>query len=320
MQGEINTFTSVLIVITLVLCVASWILVLVGYIKDRKLRKLRRHYALVLMLVLSVPVVGQTPWQPPRTPDGQPDMQGIWRNEASDPVPVALYSLEGDHARWQDELDTVLGRTPTTPPTYVVDPADGKIPYQPWALLKRQEFIANMVSPTKREHIDPNERAWLVGVPRSSHLVAPLQILQVPGYVVLLYEGNHASRVIPLDGRPHVGERIKLFQGDSRGRWEGNTLVVDVRNQDARTWLDKLSFHGEGLHVVERWTLMSPDRIDYRATFDDPTMFTQPWTIAYRFIRYKEEGYEIWEDARHEGERDVERILRGGGLAGRRKE
>jgi len=280
----------------------------------------RRAFALLVVLLFSVPATAQTPWQPPRTPDGQPDMQGIWRNEASNPIPVALYSLEGDHSRWQDELDTVLGRTRTTPPTYVVDPADGKVPYLPWALLKRQEFIANMMSPAKREHIDPNERAWLVGVPRMNHLVAPLQILQLPGYVVLLYEGNHAYRVIPLDGLPHVGANIKLFMGDSRGHWDGNTLVVDVTNQDARTWLDKLSFHGEGLHVVERWTLASPDRIEYRATLEDPSMFTRPWTIAYRFTRLTEEGYEFLEDARHEGERDVERILRGGGLAGRRKE
>jgi hypothetical protein len=105
--------------------------------------------------------------------------------------------------------------------------------------------------------------------------------------------------------------------GNSRGHWEGNTLVVDVTNQNDRTWLDWLSFHGDGLHVVERWTLVSPDRIDYTATFEDPSMFTRPWTIAYRFNRHKEEGYEIWEDARHEGERDVEHMLRGGGLKGR---
>ena len=102
--------------------------------------------------------------------------------------------------------------------------------------------------------------------------------------MVLLYENKHASRVIPLDGRSHVGESIKLFMGDSRGRWEGNTLVVDVTNQNGRAWLDVLSFHGEGLHVVEQWTPVGPDRIDYRATLTDPTMFTQPWTIAYRKV------------------------------------
>jgi hypothetical protein len=128
----------------------------------------------------------------------------------------------------------------------------------------------------------------------------------------MLYEANHAYRVVPLDRRSHIGENIKLFMGDSRGRWEGNTLVVDVTNQNDRTWLDGQSFHGDGLHVVERWTLVSPDRLNYQATFDDPTMFTQSWTIAYGFNRNKEEGFEIWEMANHEGERDVERLLRGG--------
>jgi hypothetical protein len=88
--------------------------------------------------------------------------------------------------------------------------------------------------------------------------------------------------------------------------------VVDVTNQNARTWLDWLSFHGQELHVVERWTLVGPDRIEYRATLDDPTMFTQPWTIAYGFNRNKEEGFEILEMAMPEGERDVDLLLRGG--------
>jgi len=175
------------------------------------------------------------------------------------------------------------------------------------------------MAPTKLEHIDPEYRAFLDGVPRNN-FQAPIQILQVPGYVVFVYERNHAYRAVPLDGRPHIGSDIRLFMGDSRAHWDGDTLVVDVTNQDARTWLDFLSFHGDGLHVVERWMLTGPDRIDYRATLSDPTMFTQPWTIAYHFDRVTDPGFEIWEEARHEGERDVERILRGGGYAGRRKE
>jgi hypothetical protein len=170
-----------------------------------------------------------------------------------------------------------------------------------------------MMTPTKLEHIDPVTRTWLSGVPRSNHYVgAVIQVLQVPGYVVILYEANHAYRVIPLDARPHLAGSFNLFMGDSRGLWEGNMLVVDVTNQRA-SWLDKLSFHGDSLHVVERWTLVSSDRIEYRATFEAPTMFTQPWTIAYLFERDKAktaDNYELWEDARREGERDVEHILR----------
>lgn len=282
-----------------------------------------RVFGLVLVgMVLSTPATGQTRWQPPRTSDGQPDMQGFWRNGTAFSV-AAFWSLEGDHSRWPREFDvqdlTRLAR-PDSPPltaSYIVEPGDGKIPYQPWAAKKREEFIANMVAPTKLEHIDPHARAWLDGVPRVNHAPGEIQFVQGPGYVLLLYSSNHTYRFIPLDGRPHLGDTIKLFMGDSRGRWEGNTLVVDVTNQNDRTWLDLLGFHGDGLHVVERWTLVGPDRIEYSATFEDPSMFTRPWTIASPFNRQKEEGYEIWEDARHEGERDAERMLRGRGFKGR---
>ena len=284
------------------------------------------RYALaVAALVLSVPVTGQPPWQPPRTPDGHPDMQGIWRFGPGQASLAALVSLEGERGPlWQDvsawlQVEATISDFKVLAPSFVVDPPDGKIPYQPWTAAKRREFFANSVTPTKLEHIDPNTRGWLTGVPRIQHYPPPLQILQVPGSVVLLYENKHASRVVPLDGRSHVGENIHLFMGDSRGRWEGNTLVVDVTNQNGRAWLDVLSFHGEGLHVVERWTPVGPDRIDYQATFEDATMFTQPWTIAYSFTRANLAS-EIWEAADYEGERDIERMLRGGGFAGRRKE
>jgi len=273
-----------------------------------------RYALIIIVLVLSVSVTGQVPWQPPRTPDGQPDMQGFWQIAAATPGGPAFaptLSLEGDHSRWQWDI-TVRGFAVPQQQSNIIDPPDGKIPYQPWAAAKRREFIANMLAPTKREHID-SHAFGLEGVPRINHAPPPnMQVVQASGYVVLLYEMNHQYRVIPLDGRPHVGTNIKLWTGDSRGRWEGNTLVVDVTNQNARSWLDWLSFHGEGLHVVERWTLVSPDRIDYRATLDDPMMFTQPWTIAYWFTRNKEEGFELWESAWHEGINDIDRLLRGG--------
>ena len=284
-----------------------------------------RYVLVITVLALSVSVAGQTPWQPPRTPDGQPDMQGIWRFDSPQASLAALVSLEGERGPlWQDvsrwlQVEATIQDFKVLSLSFVVDPPDGKIPYQPWAAAKRPEFFANSVTPTKREQIDPNTRGFLTGVPRIQHYPPPMQILQVSGSVVLLYENKHASRVIPLDGRPHVGERITLWMGDSRGRWEGNTLLVDVTNQTDRTWLDVLSFHGHGLHVVERWTPVGPDRIDYQATFEDPTMFTRPWTIAYSFTR-DTRALEIWEQADYEGERDIERILSGGGFAGRKKE
>ena len=140
-----------------------------------------------------------------------------------------------------------------------------------------------------------------------------MQFIQRPGYVLILYESNHAYRVIPVDGRPHLGPGVKLWMGDSRGRWEGNTLVVDVTNFNDGTWIDSHgSFHSDALHVVERWTLVGPDRIEYEATLEDPKVFTRPWKIAFQVNRNKQANYEIFEDARHEGEQDVAEIISGG--------
>ena len=136
------------------------------------------------------------------------------------------------------------------------------------------------------------------------------QILQPPGHVVFLIAFSHSYRVVPLDGRPHLADDIKLFMGDSRGRWEGNTLVVDVTNNNDRTWLDGIgSFHSDALHVVERFTVVDATTIDYEATIEDTKVYTRPWTLALRLERVHEKDYELWEEACYEGERDVPHIL-----------
>jgi hypothetical protein len=119
---------------------------------------------------------------------------------------------------------------------------------------------------------------------------------------VLLFDFNHTNRIIPLDGRPRLAENMKLWMGDSRGRWEGNTLVVDVTNHNDRTWLDRSgNLHTDALHVVERWTFVDADTIRYEATLEDPKAYTRPWTIGLNLLRIKEEGYEFWEQACYEG-------------------
>ena len=245
----------------------------------------------------------------PRTPGGQPDLQGLWISNA----PMgAVHSLEDG----QDPTSEVInGRNgPGDPgPIVIVEPADGRIPYQPAAAAKRKQLLADTFTPTKIEHIDPHARSAPDGVPRINYVPGGLQIREVAGYLTILYESNHAYRVIPMDGRPHAGKNIKLFMGDSRGRWEGNTLVIDVTNFNEETWFDSHgSFHSDALHVVERWTMAGPDRIDYEATIEDPKVFAKPWKIAFAINRNKTAGYEYWEDARSEGERDVERMLEGG--------
>lgn len=120
--------------------------------------------------------------------------------------------------------------------------------------------------------------------------------------IVVLYQFQHAYRVIPLDGRPHVADQIKLWMGDSRRRWQGNTLVVDVSNRNDMPWFDWVgNFHTDALHIVERWTFVDPDTIKYDAAMEDSNKFTRGWTIALTFTRNKEEGYELMEDACYEG-------------------
>ena len=247
-------------------------------------------------------------WSPPRTPDGHPDMQGYWDGGPAN----ASHSIEDGccdpiHARMQSRGPERLGlREPL-----IVDPPDGRIPYRPWAAAKRREHLVNMETPTTLEHIEPEDRCLLLGAPRSNYR-GDLQIRQAAGHVVILYEWVHAYRVIPTDGRPHVGEDIHLYNGDSRGHWEGDTLVVDVTNFDDHVWLDSHgSFYSEALHVVERWTLVGPDTITYEATIEDPTVFTRPWKITFPITRITQEGYEFFEEACYEGNSTEHRLAAG---------
>jgi hypothetical protein len=276
------------------------------------LRVLTSFVSVVVLLALMppVPAAGQAStasrWTPSRLADGQPDIQGHWISDAVG----AAHSVEDG----RDPADDVLqARVGERNPVVVVDPPDRRIPYQPAAAATRTQLLRDIFTPTQAEHVDPHVRAFLDGVPRNNYVPGGMQFVQRPGYVMILYESNHAYRAIPLDGRPHIGAGVKLFMGDSRGRWEGNTLVVDVTNFNDRTWFDSHgTFHSDALHVVERWTLAGPDRIDYEATVEDPKVFTRPWKMAYQVNRNKQAGYEIFEDARYEGEQDVEQIVLGG--------
>jgi hypothetical protein len=133
------------------------------------------------------------------------------------------------------------------------------------------------------------------------------QILQPAGNVVLLYEAFHSYRIIPLDNRPHIPDPIRLFEGDSRGHWEGDTLVVDVTNQNPGTWFDMAAnFHSDALHVVERYTMKDSATIAYEATLDDVKVFSRPWKIAFNLVRNHASDYEQMEYACVEGEKDLQ--------------
>lgn len=257
-----------------------------------------------------VPAAGQasapTRWSPPRLADGQPDVQGHWTSDAVG----AAHSVEDG----RDPADDIIqARVGERNPTVVVEPLDRRIPYQPAASARRAQLLRDIFTPTQPEHVDPHVRTFLDGVPRNNYVPGGIQFMQRPGHVLMLYESNHAYRVIPVDRSPHLGRQVQLWMGDSRGRWEGNTLVVDVTNFNDKSWIDAHgTFHSDALHVVERWTLVSADRIDYEATLEDPKVFTRPWKIAFSINRNTQAGYETYEDARLEGERDVEEIILGG--------
>lgn len=260
-----------------------------------------------LMLCSSSPATGQTPtaaaatptWEPPRTPDSQPDIQGYWTNlePADRSKRFFSYSLTGEGAEAHDRLS---GREGNEYDSIVIAPG-GKIPYRPEVLKLREEYLANHLSPKKLEHIDTRMRCILTGAPRLLYSSGAPRILQVPGYVLLLTEFNHAYRIIRLDGAPHLGPNLKLWAGDSRGRWEGNTLVVDAANHKPG-WLDNSgNFYSDALHVVERWTLVDPNTIHYEATVEDPKVLTAPFKLAFRMTRRTEPDYEQLEEACHEG-------------------
>lgn len=217
--------------------------------------------------------------QVPRTADGKPDLQGIWQARNT-----AAGSVE-DHGA---SLGIAAGRA------VIVDPPDGKIPYQPWALKKRDENYNN------RATADPLGKCFLAGVPRITYLPFPFQIFQTPKFVAIAYEYDHATRTISLDGSKHL-EDIDFWMGDSRGHWEGDTLVVEVTDLNEQPWLDASGdFHSDVTKVTERYTRTSPDILQYEATIEDPKVYTRPWKISMPLYRHTEKNFQLFEYECHD--------------------
>ena len=277
-------------------------------------QSIRAGVTLVMIAAVSqtiVPLAGQGPvsptgtWTGPRTVDGQPDVQGAWR-----PVISGGRSLEdpGVPGSVEEQANRTKGISKKNP-SRVSDPADGKVPYQPWAAALRQHQIENENHATREDHIDTQARCFILGAVRQAANVN--LILQSPGYVVLINESYHNFRVIPIDGRPRLSPRIALWGGDSRGRWEGNTLVVEVTNLNGK---NRLSHDGDFLsntaRIVERFTFQDGNRLNYEATIDDPKVFTRTWKITIPTNRVKSSpDDEPWESACHEGERSADLML-----------
>jgi len=219
-------------------------------------------------------------FNPPRTADGKPDFTGFWNR-------IVVRNMENIEEHPQT-IDTSGGKSS------IIDPADGKIPYQPWAAARRDEMFS--------AYVNPLALCTPLGSPKQAYGPGTFRVVQTPRYLFMLADFSHSYRIIPTDGRPHVGPAIHLYDGDSRGRWDGNTLVIDVTNQRDRQWLDAVgNFFSEDVHVVERYTMIDKDVIHYEATITDPAVYTRPWTMVSGWRRNNDKPLEIWENACWEG-------------------
>jgi len=233
------------------------------------------------------------PWPPQRLADGQPDVQGVWAA-----VNAGSTSLTNPISGGEDFDRRVTGEN-IRRPSRIIDPPDGLLPYQPWAAAKQKQQESDYEHPTKPEHIDTQHRCLLSGIPRLFTIVPSYRIIQTPGSVIFVWDEYHAYRVVPLDGRPHVAPDVKLWMGDARGHWEGNTLIVDTTNMRGARLTYIGDFYSQNAHVVERMTFVDADTMTYEATVDDPTVFTRPWTMRIGQKRRPDE--ETWESACWEG-------------------
>jgi hypothetical protein len=177
---------------------------------------------------------------------------------------------------------------------------------QAWAEAQRKINVERWVN--------HNAACLLSGVPGVMYVSGgPYQFIQTADHLLIQTEEAHGYRIIALDGRPHIGGGLQLWRGDSRGRWEGNTLVIDTTNQTGKSYLDQRGrFFTEEARVVERLTLVDANTIHYQATVEDANVFTRPWTIALAFRRNTEPGLELWEEACHEDNRSLRHILAAG--------
>ena len=210
----------------------------------------------------------------PRTADGKPDLTGIWQTTS-----LADYDLE-PHA----------GRKDAPPGAGIVE--GGEIPYLPKALEQKKKNFAT------RESADPRIKCWSLGTPRQVYYPEPFQILQRSRDVTIVPQFGYSVRTIHTNGTLHPkDEDNEFWLGDSRGHWEGDTLVVDVRDFNDLTWLDRAgNFHSEALHVVERWKLLDRNTIEYRATLEDPNVYSRPWNITVYLYRHREKDFQIIEN------------------------
>ena len=238
--------------------------------------------ALALAEMLRDPVEGQTTdASVMRTPDGKPDLNGIWQS-----ISTANWNLQDHQARTGPILE--LGAVMAIPAGQTVVEGN-EIPYQPWAAARQKENYDNWIAR------DPEVKCYLPGVPRATYMPYPFQIVQTGNNDILMaYEYASASRVIKM-GKTEPPP-VDTWMGQSTGRWDGDTLVIDVTGLNDQTWFDRAgNFHSEALHVTERFTPVNANLLNYEATIEDPKVFTRPWKIQLPLYRRQDRNAQLLE-------------------------
>ena len=317
----------------------------------------KRHLAaaaFALAACIARPAFGQTPeaWEPPRMPDGRPDLQGVWVNNVATPLQRLPALADRSHlteeevAALEERAERIFanGRSAFTTPegafraalqdveTYngestsssigmiditftdrtslIVDPPDGRIPEQTELARARETAVdEGWTYKAGPEDLNNIHRCITTGVPRlggnfGSGPYTFYQIVQTPTHLAFINEAFHDTRLIPLDDRPHLPEQIRQWNGDSRGHWDGDTLVVETQNFSPKSYYRGST---DGLHLVERFTLTGPDTLAYRVTLTDPSVWAAPWTVEVPLQRREQAIYEF---ACHEGNHSIEGMLK----------
>ena len=230
---------------------------------------------------LAVTLSAQTPTGPvPRTSDGKPNLTGIWQA-----MNTANWDIQAHAAK--------IGPVVSLAAAFSVPPGAGvvegnEIPYLPEALKKKEQNAANWMT------LDPEVKCYMAGIPRATYQPFPFHIVQSPNTVVMSYEFGSASRIVRMGTKEQ--SPAPAWMGWNVGRWDGDTLVIDVTDQMEETWFDRAgNFHSDALHVVERISMIDSNTLKYEATIEDPKTFSRPWKMSMPLYRRREPNAQLME-------------------------
>jgi hypothetical protein len=235
--------------------------------------------AIILATMIPASSQGQT-YRAPRTADGRPNLTGIW-----EAMNTANWDIQAHVARAGPVV--ALGAAFSVPPGLGV--VDGnEIPYQPWAAAKKKENGENWLTR------DPEIKCYMPGLPRATYMPFPFQIVQSKDTILMAYEFASASRIVRMNSTEK--SPAPAWMGWSVGRWEGETLTIDVTDLEEQTWFDRAgNFHSDALHVVERYTPTDANTLNYEVTIEDPKVFTRPWKMSMPLYRHQEKNAQLME-------------------------